>query len=53
MPGISRLAYSLTYNLLDRLGPLRVEKKQRKITRQVRIVKNKEDLVQPTQVYYH
>ncbi|ORY92260.1 Nse4 C-terminal-domain-containing protein [Syncephalastrum racemosum] len=29
------------------LGPLSVEKKQRKITRSVRLVKNKEDLVQP------
>ncbi|KAG2216507.1 hypothetical protein INT45_013085 [Circinella minor] len=32
------------------LGPLSVEKKQRKITRHVRIIKNKEDLVQPTQL---
>ncbi|KAI9246679.1 Nse4 C-terminal-domain-containing protein [Phascolomyces articulosus] len=32
------------------LGPLSVEKKQRKTVRQVRIIKNKEDLVQPTQL---
>lgn len=34
------------------LGPLSVEKKQRKLTRSVRLVKNKEDLVQPDKVRY-
>lgn len=33
-----------------RQGPLATEKRQRTVTRQTRITKNKEDLVQPQQV---
>ncbi|KAI9497138.1 Nse4 C-terminal-domain-containing protein [Zychaea mexicana] len=42
----SQRAHSMDFML----GPLSVEKKQRKTGRQVRIIKNKEDLVQPTQL---
>ncbi|KAI7856318.1 Nse4 C-terminal-domain-containing protein [Circinella umbellata] len=42
----SQRAYTMDFML----GPLSVEKKQRKTARHVRIIKNKEDLVQPTQL---
>ncbi|ORX58109.1 hypothetical protein DM01DRAFT_1333773 [Hesseltinella vesiculosa] len=43
--------YGRTVRSIDfMLGPLSVEKKKRKITKQVRLTKNKEDLVQPQQL---
>ncbi|KAI8379116.1 Nse4 C-terminal-domain-containing protein [Radiomyces spectabilis] len=47
--GIRAIQYGKRARTIDfMLGPLSVERKQRRVTRQVRLVKNKEDLVQPT-----
>ncbi|KAG0172906.1 nuclear protein [Apophysomyces sp. BC1015] len=49
--GLRAMSFSRKAHSMDfMLGPLSVEKKQRKVTRQARLVKNKEDLVQPTKL---
>ncbi|KAF7729267.1 nuclear protein [Apophysomyces ossiformis] len=49
--GLKAVAFGKAAHSIDfMLGPLSVEKKQRKVTKQVRLVKNKEDLVQPTKL---